>query len=321
MIYNIQSWVLNNKIIFYDIIVNNNFIYLISPNHSDSKEQFIHVSIENINIPLSKKIVQDGYTNILILMYEINFKLKLSDKVNVLIAYKEFSKMCLIDSRPSSYTCKNEMSVTTLFKGDYKLIPLFYNYYKTLGFKHFFLYYNDILTTEIIDICNKPDITLIEWNFPYMRISDCPELYKGPIHNAQLGQMHHALYNFGKNRYKYMAFLDLDEYIEINNIKLHSYLETNNINCLGFTCKWAKTSDDNIPLKFPKSFLVEQTIRTPYYKSKFIYNTHYISCIDVHYPKLVRLNDFIPNLFFYHFYSWSGKKRKIHLENPIIVNL
>jgi hypothetical protein len=39
---------------------------------------------------------------------------------------------------------------TTLFKDDFKLIHVFYNYYLKQGIEHFYLYYNGKLTDLII---------------------------------------------------------------------------------------------------------------------------------------------------------------------------
>ena len=46
-------------------------------------------------------------------------------------------------------------------------------------------------------------------------------------HHAQPGQMHHALYKYGKNNYNYMIFCDLDEYIFIPNKTIKEYIFEN----------------------------------------------------------------------------------------------
>ena len=69
------------------------------------------------------------------------------------------------------------------------------------------MYYNGKITDEIKKYYNKDDITLIEWDYIYWKSG----MYSR--HYAQLGQIHDAIYRFGKDRFEYMLFCDLDEYI------------------------------------------------------------------------------------------------------------
>jgi hypothetical protein len=84
------------------------------------------------------------------------------------------------------------LAQTTLFKDDIHLIEIFYNYYTKQGVEKFFLYCNKKITSKIRSLCNNKNIKLIKWKFHYWNIN-CD--YK---HHAQLGQMHHAMYNMGK---------------------------------------------------------------------------------------------------------------------------
>ena len=59
-------------------------------------------------------------------------------------------------------------------------------------------------------------------------------------------EIHHALYKYGKDNYKYMIFNDLDEYFFIPNIKLIDYIKSkSNVTVFGFKNIWAETYDGN----------------------------------------------------------------------------
>ena len=82
--------------------------------------------------------------------------------------------------------------------------------------------YNGLLNDKIKEIFNYDDVTLIEWDFRYWNDK---EKHKYKRH-AQAEQIHHALYKYGKDNYKYMIFNDLDEYFFIPNIKLIDYIKS-----------------------------------------------------------------------------------------------
>jgi hypothetical protein len=221
----------------------------------------------------------------------------------------------------------NFLALTTLFKNDYYLFPLFYNYYKEQGVQHFYMYYNGIVTPEISNIFNKPDVTLVEWNFHYWN----PRGVKYP-HHAQMGQMHHALYKYGKDIYDYMIFCDLDEYLHIpknkfietttpnitqySNNTLQQFIKNKpDIDIFGFCNFWANTIDDSIPSTpyLPKKFLAVSEPVEYLERSKNIYKVSSINTIGIHqigynfYSTLSSILD----LNMYHFYKWSSKNRVI----------
>ncbi len=70
------------------------------------------------------------------------------------------------------------------------------------------MYYNGKITDEIMKYYNKKDITLIEWDYIYWNDNS---LEYG--HHAQLGQIHDAIYRYGKDNSEYIIFCDLDEYL------------------------------------------------------------------------------------------------------------
>jgi hypothetical protein len=156
-----------------------------------------------------------------------------------------------------------------------------------------------------------------------------------------MGQIHHALYKYGKDIYEYMIFCDLDEYLHIPKNKfiestppnLAQYSDNTlkqfiinkpDIDIFGFCNFWANTIDDSIPSTpyLPKNFLAVSEPTEYLERSKNIYKVSSINTIGVHqigydfYSSLTSITD----LNMYHFYKWSSKNRVI--ENcTSIVNL
>ena len=85
------------------------------------------------------------------------------------------------------------------------------------------MYYNGKINDEIIKYLNYPNVTLIEWDFRYWNNKN--NKYK---HHAQTGQLHHALFKFGKMNYDFMIFNDMDEFLYIKNKTLKEIVQENN---------------------------------------------------------------------------------------------
>ena len=182
----------------FDVFWNNNSIYLIlSINTEVLNQNNLIVSLNQINLNLKEKIVKNKYEPTLLFIYDDN-NIDINKKLFIQVFFdgKDYSKEIekIVNKEKSNFLC-----LTTLFKNDYNLFPNFYEYYKRQGVQHFFMYYNGLLNNKIKKIFNYKDVTLIEWNFRYWN----PGKYK---HHAQLGQMHHALYKYGKDNYEYMIF-------------------------------------------------------------------------------------------------------------------
>ncbi len=287
--------------------------------------------IKNKILKLSKSHVKDSNEPILIYIYEYisppNTVIKVNiSLINNMIKSYELQHMCTHPNITNNNN-NNFLALTTLFKHDYCLFPLFYNYYKEQGVQHFYMYYNGIITPEISKIFDKPDVTLVEWNYHYWN----PRGVKY-AHHAQMGQMHHALYKYGKDIYEYMIFCDLDEYLHIPKNKfiestapnLTQYSDNTlkqfiinkpDIDIFGFCNFWANTIDDSIPSTpyLPKNFLAVSEPTEYKERSKNIYKVSSINTIGVHqlgydfYSSLTAITD----LNMYHFYKWSSKNRVI----------
>jgi hypothetical protein len=185
---------------------------------------------------------------------------------------------------------------------------MFCEYYLKQGIEHFYLYYNGTLgiensiTSAIIDICNKPYITLREWEFPYW-------LNPG-THHAQIGQIHHALNYYNAN---YMLFCDLDEYIHVSGagiIKdlIYQFGYFNSFDAFAFMNCWSKTEDSQVPMAFPTSFLINSQMNKYPIRSKCLYKVSSVDLIGIHYTPKIKVKQCG---IICHFFEFSQPNRKI----------
>jgi len=332
----------NTKMLFFDIFYKNNKIYMIMPIYNaPALPEHITLTVNNKVLRITESHVKDSDEPILIYIYEYITPTNTTIKVNVNIINNMKKTYDLIHIYTQAQKPTNKfLALTTLFKHDYYLFPLFYNYYKEQGVDHFYMYYNGVITPQIRKVFNKPDVTLVEWNFNYWN----PRGVKYP-HHAQMGQMHHALYKYGKDIYDYMIFCDLDEYLHIPKNKCIETIEiiadiapnseenTNNtirrfithnpdIEIFGFCNFWSNTINDSIPSTpyLPKKFL--SVIEPVEYleRSKNIYKVSSINTIGVHQigDGLHANMKHIVDLKMYHFYKWSSKVRVIENCTTIV---
>ena len=213
------------------------------------------------------------------------------------------------------------MTLTTLFKNDYNLFDSFYNYYSNQGVEHFYMYYNGILNENIRNIFeNKKNVTLIEWNFKYWNDTSCEFR-----HHAQMGQIHHAIYRYGKNVSEYMIFCDLDEYMLSPNIKLIEMLNSN-YDTYKFCNIFSELLDDSKKItELPNKFKVSKKCKFNS-RSKCIHKLDSIVTINIHYgckfltssPKVIESY----NNCLFHFYRLGSKKdRKFECNDVIDITL
>ena len=328
------------RLLFFDIFYKNNKIYMIMPIYNTpALLEHITLTVNNKVLRMTESHVKDSNEPILIYMYEyispqnsvveVNVKLinDMKKTYDLIHIYTQAQK-CITNKQGNKF-----LALTTLFKNDYYLFPLFYKYYKEQGVDHFYMYYNGLITPGIKTVFDKPDVTLVQWNFQYWN----PRGVKYP-HHAQMGQMHHALYKYGKDIYDYMIFCDLDEYLHIPNNKMvesksksESMIPNNNeyndntlkrfiknnpdIEVFGFCNFWSDTIDGSIPSSphLPKKFLAVRDPVEYLERSKNIYKVASINTIGIHQiGDGVHVNmKHIVDLKMYHFYKWSSKIRTI----------
>ena len=336
----------NTNMLFFDMFYKNNKIYMIMPIYNTpALPEHITLTVNNKVLRMTESHVKDSNEPILIYMYEYLSPQNSVIEVNVKLIndMKKTYTLRHIYTQPQTYITNKQgnkfLALTTLFKNDYYLFPLFYNYYKEQGVDHFYMYYNGLITPGIKTVFDKPDVTLVQWNFQYWN----PRGVKYP-HHAQMGQMHHALYKYGKDIYDYMIFCDLDEYLHIPKNKCIETIETienianianiapnseeytdntirkfitNNpdIDIFGFCNFWSNTIDGNMPSTphLPKTFLSVLEPVEYLERSKNIYKVASINTIGIHqvgynfYSTMKHIID----LKMYHFYKWSSRGRVI----------
>jgi hypothetical protein len=243
-------------------------------------------------------------------IYVYNYITELNE-IEVNIEYDKIINIFKLPHITRDTQTNKELGLTTLFKDDYKLFPVFYKYYKQQGVSHFFMYYNGKITSEINEIFNLNDVTLIEWDYKYWN-HGCK--YQ---HHAQTGQIHHSIYRYGKDICNYMIFCDLDEYLSVPNNNILNFIFNNkDINIFGFCNRWSKTIDNKIPDAFPCIFLTSDIIHDYGSRSKNIYKLNSINTIGIHHPNQYYSRDkIIPNLTMFHFFNWTRLKREITDES------
>jgi hypothetical protein len=327
MTRDINPFYINNlNLLFFDIFYKNKKLYLIMPIYNEpyTINNFL-LMLNNVNLIPSEKYIKDSYEPISIFVYDIDNEQNGENEQNdnsitIDILCNKVKKTYHLKHIDTQDTPKHFLTLTTLFKNDYNLFPFFYDYYTKQGVSHFYLYYNGLFTPEIYKLFNQPkykNVTLVEWNFNYWN----PREFKY-CHHAQMGQMHHALYRYGKDISEYIIFCDLDEYLHIPQPQhplLHQYIKDNpSIDIFGFCNIWADSLHNEYPNTqvIPKKILaVAESEHNPYCeRSKNIYKVSSIKTTGIH--QLCDDNYFstlktITNMKMYHFYKWSSKSRVI----------
>lgn len=303
---NVNSFPLdNNRLLFFDIYHKDNQLILICPVYDkiDPSEFINRIKITNNGNLLQPEgyRAKIEYESTLI----IGYKFISSNELNTInVEFNGITKIFTLKQNKDIE--QNKLTITTLFKDDFKLIDIFYPYYLNQGVELFYLYYNGILTPEIKQLFLKKGIKLIEWNFKYLSSNSIF------IHHAQMGQIHHSLWKYGKNRSDYMIFCDFDEYLTVDNKTLIDEIYDKKYDYFGFCTQWCITSE--IPKSLPFNFTKGEIINYPV-RSKCIYKVSAINIIGIHYSKdnLNGKSDYI----MYHFLNWSNIKRTILPEDKI----
>lgn len=313
--------------VYLSLFIKNNKLYIISPIYNETIKN-INININNENLLINDNFHIIKYSEpcqILILNINNNKNCNKAKKITI----KYDNKNQIIYRNPIYTTTKNKIAITTLFKHDYHLFDTFYNYYLNQGISHFYMYYNDKITNHIKNHFNKPNVTLIEWNFKYQHYgknrhysytSNIKSKYR---HHAQPCQMHDALYKYGKDNYEYMIFCDLDEYIYFPNFKIVDFVYNNyNINWFKINCYYANTIDNKIPKYLPNKIMIENQadLNVP----KNIYKTNSIKLLGIHRPFEFNINEKKINMndkgLLLHFQSWNNNKTKRNYNTELFIN-
>jgi hypothetical protein len=311
--------------LFLDIFHKNNELILICPVLSNDHSFINKINITSLNrkLEIKRVIKKDKCDQSIIIIYNFDFTTELNNTIsvkynNIVKNYNLFHK--LINNE------NNDICLTTLFKDDYKLINIFHDYYTKQGVDYFFMYYNGIITNKIRKYYKKQNIKLIEWNFMYFnKYCGCDKQQVCALeYYAQSGQIHHALYKYAKNEYKYIIYNDLDEYLNIENYTLKDDIINNDYDIVQFNNCWSEQICKR-PYKYlkelPNSFYIDQTISKYKRRSKNMYKANIIDytgvhCVDYNFCdhddetkyKISKDNKM------FHFYKWSGKTRNFKCD-------
>ena len=265
----------------FDVFLKNDGIHLICPIYANEFQvSDIRVTDHNqstFHYPLHKNAVYKHtkyYCSCQVLIYRVNPAVR---QLTVDIQYKHLTRTFKL-SRVAVPSCT--LSLTTLFNHAEYLFPMiFYKYYKAHGVDHFYLYYNG----EIPDhIRNSPafardDVTLIPWNYRYWN-DQSKSVF---LHHAQIGQMNHALYKYGKGSSDYMVFNDFDEYFLCPE-RLCDLIRKTQYNAYGFRNRHARLTNPDFPKKLP--FYIDISDKPLGYtcQSKTIWKCDFPDILQVH---------------------------------------
>jgi hypothetical protein len=310
-----QSFALDSDdYLFFDIFHKNNKLYLICPVYS------VGIDISKLSIfhNGSTLVIIEKYSEIHVEPVEVLIYSHSSSGGSILVEYNGTQKEFTLEHIRT--TVHPTLSVSTEFKDDYRLINIFYNYYKNQGVTNFYMYYNGKLTDDIRQMYNLPGVVLIEWNFRWKNTLSDKYLF---VHHSQPAQMHHALYRYGKDVNEYMIMCDLDEYMYIPAKKLVNYIrEHPAIDMFGFRNVWSDTIDGNIPSTLPNRIRTSNEWHTFKYRSKCIYKTELVLTLTIHYgTRFKRPVQILTDNILLHFYKWSGRDRSKQTENIVTLVL
>ena len=312
--------------IYLDIFIKNSKLYLICPIYNKKINiDKLKISNNNKQLKLYNNFYSEEVNSVCeIIIYNIENKMNYLFDIN----YLNYNKLVEVNNNLISKE-KKGIAITTLFKWDYKLFDIFYNYYTKQGISHFYMYYNDKLNNHIISFFNRPNVTLIEWNFIHRNHSkNRHQSYNSGYksihkHHAQTTQLHDALYKYGKDNYEYMIFCDLDEYINIPNIKIIDYVyrdNNKNIDCFKIDNYFADTLDYKIPDKLPYRIKINDN-NINLLKTKCIYKTKNIKLISIHYPIKFEIEKYnilrSKEVKMLHFQNFNSKNFIDHKTNTI----
>ena len=288
--------------IFSKIILNDK-LYLIFPIYDrEIEEKEFNITINNNKVTLINQIKKIENEPIQIFIYKFKNNIEKFQIITGTFEYNQYKENLTIYPIYTNKT--NKLGITTLFKDDYEIFPLFYNYYKNQGVSLFIMYYNGISNKKIKEIFNYDDVILIDWNFRYWNPKNIK--YR---HHAQIGQIHDSIYRFAKPMCEYIIYCDLDEYLHIPKTTLINFIEKNkNLDIIQFNNYFSKTLDNKIPEKnLPKKIKIGKK-HNYFTRSKNIYRSEIIESLNIHFPfKLNKTPVISKDHIMFHFQSWTNR--------------
>jgi hypothetical protein len=120
----------NTDVLLFDIFFKNNKIYLILPIYNEpySTDDII-IKIDGNKYPLqiTTTYMKNQYEPILIYIYDYFVEDDANANVKLTVEYKNIIKEFELEHIVTTSLQKHYLTLTTLFKDDYKLFPFFYD--------------------------------------------------------------------------------------------------------------------------------------------------------------------------------------------------
>jgi hypothetical protein len=297
LLYNTPTnLIVNNVVIIHNIFYTKDIIYIIcNTNNTHLGFKVDDIVVGHLHL-FTKTLPQQPINLYQLKNTSTKENIKITTILNNTEYYIHLTKNNLIREQ------KELISIMTLFKSDYNLIPAYIKHYKALGIKYFYFYYNYSYTkfiqleniTEILHSINiDKDITctFMEWNYDYWLNK------RRSIHNAQSPAMTDMYY---KSRYlsQYILFNDLDEYVYFEDKDVNKFdkliSKYHGIDVFQFKMYWATyvpkntINHDNLKISyndFIESFdignfvcIKNQKPKAYLQKSKILLKTNLLGC-------------------------------------------
>ena len=339
-----KNIIINNRILFSNINLINNKIYLTSLHYIDNPWIINNLvfKIDNYKI-INKTIYENKHfetsLTIILEIENINSNNELINNVSLNIIYTNIcstSHFYTINLENEFLDVSNNnilLGAMTLFKDDYELLSQYISYYEKLGIGFFLFYYNDILTTEIINKiknilknANKSTIFyLIEWNYEYWWKTS--SIQNNKHHHAQTMALNNSL-NIMKNFCKYVLYNDLDEYFILK--KYNTFIDlinyNSNIDIFTFKNRFCTMSNELISYNEFKDKYDENKIITGNYwdcgREKNLFKIENINVMGVHCHYAEFTDKPIMSMIvgeFYHFVNFKEKDRLYLMTEYIVI--
>ena len=127
----VNSFFLDEKnVLFFNIFIKNNKLYIITPLYKDynTKNSTIKISYNSTELIRLEQITKAEYEATQILIYDFNFNSNPEDIYEIKVSFNEKMKVFMLKHEKTNKNKK--LALTTLFKTDYKLNAIFYDYYR-----------------------------------------------------------------------------------------------------------------------------------------------------------------------------------------------
>jgi hypothetical protein len=260
----------NTNILFYDIRLIDNIIYLITYQGKNFEPDVNELSVYcNGDKILIKNIKYDEPEPMSWIECYLE---KEYNTYDIKLIYKFVEYEVRLEKKVSKI--ESDMCISTLFKDDYELIEIFTKYYKKQGVSKFYLYYNGDINKIFSKLYKNEDIVYKEWNYKYFNYES---KYYPNVSHAQMTCMTLAKIEHSKF-HNYIIMNDLDEFIYKKSMNLLDYFNTGVIiQSRRVFNNWAvikHSSDKNLFIYHKKNFNYE--------RGKLIYHRSFEGGYSIH---------------------------------------